>query len=112
MRGVTVSAYGLFRSSRPYTITFGDDRYGTTQNNARPGGRNTGEGDSFQSVDLSLAKRFRIANRTIEGRVEAFNILSTVNFDEYVGVLLSPYFGQPVSAFPMRAIQLVATVRF
>jgi hypothetical protein len=112
LRGVTLSAYGLFRSSRPYTITWGDDRNGTTQNNARPGARNTGNGDSFQSVDLSLAKRFRVANRTVEGRVEAFNILSTVNFDEYVGVLSSPYFGQPVSAFPSRAIQLVAIVRF
>jgi hypothetical protein len=112
MRGVTLSAYGLFRSRRPYTITWGDDRNGTTQNNARPGARNTGNGDSFQSIDLSLAKRFRVANRTFEGRVEAFNLLSTVNFDEYVGVLSSPYFGQPVSAFPMRAIQLVATVRF
>jgi hypothetical protein len=112
MRGVILSAYGLFRSSRPYTITWGDDRNGTSQNNARPGARNTGIGDSFQSVDLSLAKRFRLANRTFEGRVEAFNILSTVNFDEYVGVLSSPYFGQPVSAFPMRAIQFVGIVRF
>ena len=71
-----------------------------------------GRAMSNDPIEVVLAKRFRIANRTIEGRVEAFNILSTVNFDEYVGVLLSPYFGQPVSAFPMRAIQLVATVRF
>jgi hypothetical protein len=112
MRGVSVSAYGLFRSSRPYTVTWGDDRYGTSQNDARPGARNTAEGDSYQSVDLSLAKRFRAANKNFEGRIEAFNILSTVNFDEYVGALSSPYFGQPVSAFPSRAIQLVAIVRF
>ena len=112
MHGVTLSAYGLFRSGRPYTITFGDDRFGTTQNNARPGARNTGNGDSFQTVDLSLAKRFRAANRNFEGRVEAFNVLSTVNFDEYVGALSSPYFGKPVSAFPSRAIQFVAIVKF
>ena len=112
LRGVTVSAFGLFRSSRPHTITFGDDRFGTTQNNARPGARNTGNGDSFQSVDLSVAKRFHVVNRNFEGRIEAFNVLSTVNFDEYVGALSSPYFGRPVSAFPSRAIQLVAIVRF
>lgn len=112
MRGVTLSAYGLFRSSRPYTITYGDDRNGTTQNNARPNDRNTGRGDSFQTVDLSIAKRFRAANRNFEGRIETFNVLSTVNFDEYVGALSSPYFGKPVSAFPSRAIQLVAVVRF
>ena len=63
-------------------------------------------------VDVSLAKRFRAANRNFEGRIEAFNILSTVNFDEYVGALSSPFFGQPVSAFPSRAIQLAAMVRF
>ena len=112
MRGVTLSAYGLFRSSRPFTITYGDDRYGTTQNNARPAARNTGVGDSYQTIDLSLAKRFRAANRNFEGRIEAFNLLSTVNFDEYVGARSSPYFGRPVTAFPSRAIQLVAIVRF
>ena len=112
MRGVSLSAFGLFRSSRPYTVFWGDDRYGTTQNDARPGGRNTGKGDSYQTVDVSLAKRFRAANRNFEGRVEAFNILSTVNFDEYVGALSSPFFGKPTSAFPSRAIQLAALVRF
>jgi hypothetical protein len=112
MRGVTISAFGLFRSSRPYTISFGDDRFGTTQYNARPGARNTGIGDSYQTIDISLAKRFRAANRNFEGRIEAFNILSTPNFDEYVGARSSPYFGRPVTAFPSRAIQLVAIVRF
>ena len=112
MRGVSLSAFGLFRSSRPYTVFWGDDRNGTTQNDARPSGRNTGKGDSYQTVDVSLAKRFRAANKNFEGRIEAFNILSTVNFDEYVGALLSPFFGKPTSAFPQRAIQLAALVRF
>jgi hypothetical protein len=112
MRGVSLSAFGLFRSSRPYTVFWGDDRNGTTQNDARPSGRNTGKGDSYQTVDVSLAKRFRAANKNFEARIEAFNILSTVNFDEYVGALLSPFFGKPTSAFPQRAIQLAALVRF
>jgi hypothetical protein len=112
MRGVSLSAFGLFRSSRPYTVFWGDDRYGTTQNDARPSGRNTGRGDSYRTVDVSLAKRFRAANKNFEGRIEGFNILSTVNYDEYVGALLSPFFGKPTSAFPQRAIQLAALVRF
>jgi len=112
MKGVTLAAYGRFRSSRPYTVTWGDDRYGTTQNDARPGARNTVNGDSYQSVDLSLAKRFRAANKNFEGRIEAFNLFSTVNFDQYIGALSSPYFGQPVSAFPSRTVQLAVMVRF
>jgi hypothetical protein len=112
MKGVSLSVLGLFRSSKPYTVTWGDDRYGTSQNDARPGGRNTAEGDSFQSVDASLSKRFRAANKNFEARVEAFNILSTVNFDQYIGALSSPYFGQPTSAFPTRVIQLAVIVRF
>jgi outer membrane receptor protein involved in Fe transport len=112
MKGVTLSAFGLFRSNRPYTITWGDDRFGTSQNDARPGGRNTAKGDGYQSVDLSLAKRFRAMNKNVEARVEAFNLLSTLNYDEYVGVLSSPYFGQPVSASTRRVFQLAGIVRF
>jgi hypothetical protein len=112
MKGVTLSAFGLFRSSRPYTVIWGDDRYGTSQNNARPGRRNTANGDSYSSVDVSLAKRFRSGNKSVEARVEAFNLLSTVNFDEYIGTLSSPYFGHPVSAFPSRAIQLAGLLKF
>jgi len=111
-KGVTLSAAGLFRSSRPYTITWGDDRFGTSQNDARPGGRNTAKGDTFQTLDLSLAKRFRAAGKNFEARAEAFDLLSTTNFDEYIGVLSSPYFGLPASAFPRRVIQLAAIVRF
>jgi hypothetical protein len=112
MKGVTLSTTVVFRSNRPYTVTWGDDRNGTTQINARPGGRNTGRGDSYRTVDVSLAKRFRAAGKNFEGRVEAFNVLSTINFDEYIGALLSPYFAQPVTAFPSRQIQLAAIVRF
>jgi carboxypeptidase family protein/TonB-dependent receptor-like protein len=112
MRGVILSVYGLVRSSRPYTVTWGDDRDGTSQNDARPGGRNTAHGDAFSSVDASVAKRFRAGSKNIEARVETFNLLSTINFDEYIGALSSPFFGKPTSAFPTRAIQLAAIVRF
>ena len=112
LNNVSLSGFGVFRSSRPYTIIWGDDRNGTSQNDARPGGRNTGKGGTFRTVDLALVKRFRVTGKTIDARVEAFNLLSTTNYDEYVGALNSPLFGRPVTAFPRRRIQLAAVVRY
>jgi len=110
--GWTLSAAAQFRSSRPYNITWGDDRNGTTQNDARPDGRNTGTTDTYRNVDVALARRFAFSTRTLELRAEAFNIVSTTNYDEYVGALSSPLYGQAVSAFPKRRLQFAAVVRF
>jgi len=110
--GWTLSAAGQFRSNRPYNITWGDDRNGTTQNDARPGGRNTGKTDGYRNIDLALARRVPFGTRTLELRAEGFNVLSTTNDDEYVGALSSPFFGQPVSAFPKRRLQFAAVVRY
>ena len=41
-----------------------------------------------------------------------FNVLDAVNYDGYVGALLSPLFVQPVSAFPARRVQFSLVVRF
>ncbi len=110
--GWTVSAAGQFRSNRPYNITWGDDRNGTTQNDARPGGRNTGKTGTFRNIDVAVARRVPFGTRTLELRAEGFNILSTTNYDEYAGALSSPFFGQPVSAFPKRRLQFAAVVRY
>ena len=110
--GWTLSGLGLFRSGRPYTMTWGDDRNGTTQNDARPGNRNTVRGDAFGSVDLAATKRVDWSRHSMELRAEVFNVLSTTNYDEYVGSLSSPAFGSPISAFPRRRVQLAAIVRF
>jgi hypothetical protein len=112
LNGLALSCFGVFRSSRPYTVTWGDDRNGTSQNDARPQERNGARGDAFQTIDLALSKQFRLSGTSMEGRVEAFNVLSTTNYDEYVGVLSSSFFGQPLSAFPRRRIQLAAILRF
>ena len=113
MRGDwTLAGLGLFRSNRPYTITWGDRRNGTTQNDARPGDRNTAKGGIFRTVDLAATKRFRSTRATVEIRAEAFNVFSTVNYDEYVGALSSPAYSTPVSAFPRRRIQLAVIARF
>jgi hypothetical protein len=112
LNGWSLSGIGVFRSNRPYTITWGDDRNGTTQNDARPDGRNTGETDAYQNIDLALARRFARGSKAIDARIEAFNVFNTTNYDEYVGALLSPLFARPVSAFPSRRVQFAAIVRF
>jgi hypothetical protein len=112
LRDWTLSALGQFRSHRPYTIWYGYDRNGTTQVDARPGGRNTGKGDGYQNIDLALARRVMFGARALELRAEAFNVLSTVNDDQYMGALSSPLFGQPISAFPKRRLQFAAILRF
>lgn len=112
LRGWSFSGLGVLRSHRPYNITWGDDRNGTTQNDARPAGRNAGKTDTFQNVDLGAARRFHRGAKIIEARVEVFNVLNTTNFDEYAGALLSPLFARPVSAFPKRRLQLAVIARF
>jgi hypothetical protein len=111
-RGWTIAGLGQFRGGRPYTISWGDDRNGTTQNDARPDGRNTARGDAYSALDLAISKRFSHSKGDVEIRAEAFNLFSVTNHDEYVGVLSSPAFGQPVSAFPRRRMQLAAIARF
>jgi hypothetical protein len=59
-----------------------------------------------------VARRFGVRSAVVEGRLEAFNVFNAVNYHEYVGQLLSPLFGKPVSAFPQRRLQLAASVRF
>ncbi len=110
--GWTLSSLAFFRTSQPYTMSWGDDRNGTTQNDARPGRRNTVRGDAFKSVDLAATKRLTRCRLVFELRAEIFNTLSTTNYDQYVGTLSSPAFGTPISAFPRRRVQLAAIVRF
>jgi len=112
LSGWSVSGLAVLRSNRPYTVTWGDDRNGTTQNDARPGGRNTGRSDAYASIDVGVKRLFPMGRATMEGRFEAFNVLDAVNYDRYVGELSSPFFGQPVSAFPPRRLQLAAILRF
>ena len=111
-RDWTLSGVGIFRGHRPYTIVWGDDRNGTTQNDARPDGRNTADTGPYRNVDLAIARRFNVGSTSIEARGEAFNVFDAVNYDQYVGSLLSFSYGQPVSAFPSRRLQLAALVRF
>lgn len=112
LRAWSVSGVLAVRSGRPYTVTWGDDRNGTTQGDARPGGRNTARTGTYRTIDASLVRRFHSGGRTIDARADLFNVLNSTNFDQYVGALLSPLYSQPVSAFPQRRLQLALIARF
>ncbi len=122
LNGWTLSGTAQVRSNRPYTQTWGNDQNGTTQNDARPGGRNTLTTGTYRNIDLSLVRQFHVGSKTIEGRLEAFNVFSMVNYNEYIGSLSAGYYdsqnvfrslySQPVTAFPQRRLQLAAVVRF
>lgn len=112
LNGLVLAGVGGFHSGHPYTVTWGDDRNGTSQGDARPGLRNTFTTSAYKNVDLSLARQFRVGRQAIEGRIEAFNVLSTVNYDQFEGNLNSSLYGRPLTAFPRRRIQFGAIVRF
>ena len=65
-----------------------------------------------RGVNRSEAARFAVGSATIEARVEAFNLFDAINYDQYVGSLLSFSYSQPVSAFPARRMQLAGVIRF
>jgi hypothetical protein len=111
-RDWSVSGVAIIRTNRPYTVSWGDDRNGTTQNDARPDGRNTGKTGTYRTVDLAVGRIVHRGSTSIEARIEAFNAFNAINYDQYVGELLSPTFARPVSAFPPRRLQLAVVARF
>jgi outer membrane receptor protein involved in Fe transport len=91
-------------------------------------GRNTVRGPSEYNVDLSMVRRFKIAqDANLNVRVEAFNILNHTNFElDPAGATTSlpvqvvngqaqfvaPSFGLITAALPARRLQLVARFEF
>jgi hypothetical protein len=74
-------------------------------------GRNLGDGPGFSEVDLRLTKKIMVrekdkGSRELDVRVDAFNTLNKANWKNYIGVLTSPYFGQPNDAHPAREFQV------
>ena len=43
---------------------------------------------------------------------DAFDVINHVNYSNYVGDLSSPFFGQAVSAYPTRRLQLTSRFKF
>ena len=107
--GVGLSLY----SGTPVNVTTGSDNKQDGVVNARPAGfpRNSLHGPGYADFDLTLSRDFvlRKDNKNsprLKVALNGFNVLNHTNDVTYVGVLGSPFFGQPVSAQPPRRIQL------
>jgi len=76
-------------------------------------GRNIVPGPAYQSINASLIKNVRIAERTnLQIRLEAFNLLNRANFDLPDIFFGSPAFGSIQSAENPRRIQFGAKILF
>ena len=75
--------------------------------------RNAFRGPAYKTVDLSLIKDTRLAERTsLQFRVEAFNLFNRVNLYNPVGDMSSPAFGESTQAFPARQVQFGVKLAF
>jgi len=115
--GISFEGY----TGRPYSIITGIDRFNTGTANARPDGvgRNTVRGPGFATLDLRwwhevpfVAAGQPRAKRSTTFGIDAFNVLNRVNYNNPVGNLSSPFFGQPISAQAPRRIQFSLRVRY
>ena len=117
-KGLTSSVIFNAWSGLPYNITTGFDNNGDTVANDRPPGiwRNAGRGPGYFNIDLRLSRRYRLVKHehppTVEWAIDAFNALNHVNYDNYIGVMTSPFFGRANSSKPSRQLQLSARFSF
>jgi len=101
------------RSGPPYSLTTGRDGNQDGFANDRPVGvrRNSLEGFGSTRLDLRWSREFPFRHGKKEKgpratiSLDAFNVLNRVNYDEVVGNLSSPFFGNPVSARSARHMQ-------
>ena len=115
----TLGVVLLWASGKPYSVTTGTDTYNDGMEGARPAGtpRNTKQGGQYVSLDLRLSHDFLLKpkdkkERAMTAALESFNELNHANYNTYVGVLTSPLFARPVSAYPPRRLQLSFRFRF
>jgi hypothetical protein len=118
LRGFLLSYLFTYGSSLPFNVVTGTDRNNDTNVNDRPAGlgRNTGRGFDYASLDLRLARRFKLSERLgLEAIAEGFNVLNRPNFQTPNNTLrpdtLST-FGRPGAADSPRQIQLGLRLNF
>jgi hypothetical protein len=107
------------RSGAPYTETLPGDPFNNGRGAARPDDvlRNSLQGAGQATFDLRASRDVTFAKgtprvRTLTLALDAFNLLNRVNYLNYVGVVSSPFFEQPLAARPPRQLQLSARFRF
>jgi len=117
--GSQLSAIFNAWSGLPYNITTGKDDNNDTVFNDRPPGlwRNAGRGAAYTDLDLRLSKRWRLMRHRehahfVELAWDAFNVFNHANFQNYNGVIISPTFGQPHTAYPARQLQVSVRYHF
>jgi hypothetical protein len=93
------------------TSAFSMPPFGTFGNS----GRNSQTGPGYKSIDAAIVKHVRLGTRdraTVDVRVEAFNLLGTVNYDLPDAFLGSSTFGRILSAGSPRRVQLGVKATF
>jgi len=120
--GFRLGAVLAVSTAAPFNITTGaDDNHDSVATDRPPSlGRNTGQGPDLLQLDLRFGKSFRFprpanrerTSRNLEFNVDAFNVLNRTNFNNFVGVQTSPFFGRANSALPARLIQLSVRYHF
>ncbi len=106
---------GIFGLQPGSGLTLGQVRQQVTPASGTFGtlGRNTERAMPFFDLSAGLQKSFAVTERMrMETRIEAFNVLNRVNYDNYAGNLLDPRFGQATSAFPARQVQVMLRLNF
>ena len=131
--GAALSLY----SGRPVNVTTGGDENGDGIVNDRPVGyaRNTLHGPGLVNLDLNFSRDFVLTRHrespavdsvksdaaestaakdppTLTFSLNSFNVFNHPNFVTYVGVIGSPFFGQPVAANSPRRTQLNLELKF
>jgi Carboxypeptidase regulatory-like domain len=116
---ITVGAALSLYSGKPVNVTTGSDFNHDGVVNDRPGSlpRNTLHGPGFVNLDLNVAHDFVLSKRRKEARtltvaLNSFNVLNHQNDVTFIGVITSPFFGQPVAALPPRRMQLNLEYKF
>jgi hypothetical protein len=86
LRSFTLAPIFTASSGRPFNVILGfDANQDRNANTDRPAGlgRNVGQGPAYVSLDLRLAREFRISRSRetrLEAMVEAFNVFNHVNY--------------------------------
>jgi len=66
---------------------------------------------AFRAISFSRLQR-KTSGPTVTLGLDAFNVLNRVYYVTYIGVLSSPFFGEPVAAQPVRRLQASFRFRF
>jgi hypothetical protein len=119
-KSFTIGVGLALATGKPTNVTTGQDPYHTGLANERPDGvpRNSLQGPGYANFDLRLSRDFYLnKDKKEKGKVltfgfDAFDAINHVNYSYYVGDLSSPFYGQAVSAYPTRRLQLTSRFKF